>query len=110
MIHRLDHLPVHDILQLFQIEDHARDRIGLAFQGDFHDIVMAVALWIRGSPVQVPVLLLAQFRHPAHMRSRKFHLARNQHTQVRKMIQDRRAIPKSREYSGYRKIVRGGVA
>ena len=53
VIVRLDHFAVQHFLELLQIEHHAGDRIGIAFERDFDHVVVAVAVRIGGGAEQL---------------------------------------------------------
>lgn len=44
VIHWLDHVPVNDFLELFQIENHSRDRIRLAFECHLENVIVPVPM------------------------------------------------------------------
>ena len=54
VIERLDHFALQNLLQYFEIQNHAGDRIGVAFDGHFQHVVVAVAVRIGGVAEQRP--------------------------------------------------------
>ena len=60
MVHRVDHRLLDQLLQLLQIENHAGDRIWLALQSHFQNVVMPVAARVGSGPIQLRVLLRRQ--------------------------------------------------
>ena len=43
MVKRLNHFAIQNILYLFEIDNHASDRVRLAFQGHLKHVVVTVA-------------------------------------------------------------------
>ncbi len=59
VIINLKHLIVENLLEPFQIQNHAGNRIRIAFHRHLNHIVMTVAKRIRGRPVDALVLRIA---------------------------------------------------
>ena len=74
-----EHALVENILQAFEVEDHARHGIGIAFDCDLNDVVVAVAQGIRGGSVDAFVFGVRQFRGPADVGRGEFYFFRNYH-------------------------------
>jgi hypothetical protein len=75
MVHRVEHLVVHDLFELFEINYEARPWIDLALYRDFEYVVVPVAIRVIAFAEQSPVLLRRELRVMVVMRRSKFSFA-----------------------------------
>ena|SRR5215469_5093822 len=76
MIEAGGHFAVENFLQFVEVEDHSGLRIGLARNGDFKDVIMAVAVRIVTFAEDAAVLLRGEFRIVIKVRGGEFEFSR----------------------------------
>lgn len=67
VIHRLHHLLIHQILQIFQVVDHARNGIHIPTQGHFQNEIVAVPIAIGSGAIEGEVLFGCEGRITANV-------------------------------------------
>ncbi len=58
MVEFVEHLAFDKCIQIHKIRDHARGRVNVSRQADFHDVVMTVAMRIVAFPKDTAILLI----------------------------------------------------
>ncbi len=92
VIHGIDHFGVDDFLQLAEVEDHAGDGVGIALDGHFQHVIMAVAVRIGVGAVKRTILVLAQRRIAADVRGGEFGFAGEEHGSLYRCLGGRSAM------------------
>jgi hypothetical protein len=77
MVHGIDHLLHHDVLEILEVVDHAGNGVDLSGEGDFEYVVVAVAVGVGGGTVEALILFLGQERVAADVGGGKFNAARD---------------------------------
>src|ERR1700684_1063330 len=67
-----NHLALEDVLELLEVDNKSRDRVGLARDRYFERVVMSVALPVRALAEDAPVLLFAPRRIEVEVSGGKF--------------------------------------
>ena len=79
MIHRANHLFFQNVLQVFEIDHHTRYGVGIAFDRDFQDVVVAMSIRISFFAKKPPIFRVIQRGYPADMGGGKFSSSSNEH-------------------------------
>src|SRR5687767_6155345 len=71
VVHGIDDFAYDDLLQLLEVINHPGCGVGRAFEGDFEDVIMAVAPEIGGRSVEANILVFRKLRASANVGSGK---------------------------------------
>jgi peroxiredoxin len=79
MIHRLDYVPLEDVLQILEIDHHTRYRIRITLYCNLHNVIVAMSVRV-GLFSEKPIIFrLVQRTNATEMGCGKFRLARDLH-------------------------------
>src|SRR5208282_5390063 len=76
VVHGVENLAVHDLLQLFEIDHESGVRIDYAFDRNFEQVIMAMTVWVTAFAENAQVLFRSELRIAVVVRCGELRFAR----------------------------------